>query len=553
MRLPLPLRSNPAGLKFAGEPRLINCYPEAIGNEQRTPVQLLSIAGQKAFATIASGIPSRGMIYVKELATLFSIHGSVAYKVTSAGTATAIAGTIAGSNPVIMERGPARNMSATVEISIASPGVVSWTNHRLAAGTQVQFTTTGSLPTGLTSGTTYYVLASGLTANSFSVSETDAGSAVNTSGGQSGTHTATRVDDTYQVVIVSDLASYCIEDGQIIYISLPKVANSVCFLDNRFVFDHEDGSYSWSPLNNALTISGLDYATAEARPDGLVRAFASRGELWLFGTETTEIHSGTSDAELPFQPLGGTFIDKGCASKMSVVQFDNAPHWLGHDGIYYRGAGYNAQRISTHAVERAIKDVSDWTTIRAYVDTVEGHTFLVVTCADWTWAYDAATGSWHERKSYQRNDWRAWPYAYAFGKRIVGDKASGALNELDEDTYSERGDPIRSEIILPDIPGKFTFDALELDVATGTGLNVVSTADGYNPQVMLRWSDDGGYTWSNERTHDLGVQGKYDERVLFTRLGSSRSIRGRRYSIAVSDNVLKSFALGDIRGKALPL
>ena len=97
-------------------------------------------------------------------------------------------------------------------------------------------------------------------------------------------------------------------------------------------------------------------------------------------------------------------------------------------------------------------------------------------------------------KSYQRNDWRAWPYAYAFGKRIVGDKASGALNELDEDTYSERGDPIRSEIILPDIPGKFTFDALELDVATGTGLNVVSTADGYNPQVMLRWSDDGGYT-----------------------------------------------------------
>ena len=111
----------PCRSEVRGEPRLINCYPEAIGNEQRTPVQLLSIAGQKAFATIASGIPSRGMIYVKELATLFSIHGSVAYKVTSAGTATAIAGTIAGSNPVIMERGPARNMSATVEISIASP------------------------------------------------------------------------------------------------------------------------------------------------------------------------------------------------------------------------------------------------------------------------------------------------------------------------------------------------------------------------------------------------------------------------------------------------
>jgi len=53
------------------------------------------------------------------------------------------------------------------------------------------FTTTGALPTGITAGTTYYVIAAGLTANAFEVSATRGGSAVNTSGSQSGTHTAT--------------------------------------------------------------------------------------------------------------------------------------------------------------------------------------------------------------------------------------------------------------------------------------------------------------------------------------------------------------------------
>lgn len=79
----------------------------------------------------------------------------------------------------------------TVTMTIASPCVVSLTSHGFPAGTPVVFTTTGALPTGLTSGSTYYVLASGLTANAFEVSATVGGSAVNTSGSQSGVHTVT--------------------------------------------------------------------------------------------------------------------------------------------------------------------------------------------------------------------------------------------------------------------------------------------------------------------------------------------------------------------------
>lgn len=74
-------------------------------------------------------------------------------------------------------------------VTIASPGVFSYTAHGLVANDTVQFTTTGALPTGLTASTNYYVISSGLTANAFQVSTTQGGSAVNTSGSQSGVHT----------------------------------------------------------------------------------------------------------------------------------------------------------------------------------------------------------------------------------------------------------------------------------------------------------------------------------------------------------------------------
>lgn len=82
--------------------------------------------------------------------------------------------------------------SATVTMTIATPGVISWTAHGLAVGNKVQFSTSGALPTGLTAGTTYFVKTTP-DANSFTVSATNGGAAVATSGTQSGTHTGTTV------------------------------------------------------------------------------------------------------------------------------------------------------------------------------------------------------------------------------------------------------------------------------------------------------------------------------------------------------------------------
>jgi len=81
--------------------------------------------------------------------------------------------------------------SSTVTITIATPGVVTWTNHGLSANDPVQFTTTGALPTGLTAGVVYYVVGgASLTTDTFRVSASAGGAAINTTGSQSGTQTA---------------------------------------------------------------------------------------------------------------------------------------------------------------------------------------------------------------------------------------------------------------------------------------------------------------------------------------------------------------------------
>lgn len=82
--------------------------------------------------------------------------------------------------------------SPNVTISIATPGVITVPNN-CVAGQAVVFATSSALPTGLTAGTTYYVIAAGLTTNAFEVSTSAGGSAVNTSGSQSGVQSVTTI------------------------------------------------------------------------------------------------------------------------------------------------------------------------------------------------------------------------------------------------------------------------------------------------------------------------------------------------------------------------
>lgn len=71
---------------------------------------------------------------------------------------------------------------------VAATDLFSSTGHGLVSGIPVIFSTTGTLPAGLALNTTYYVIASGLTANDFRVSATLGGSTIDVTDTGTGTH-----------------------------------------------------------------------------------------------------------------------------------------------------------------------------------------------------------------------------------------------------------------------------------------------------------------------------------------------------------------------------
>lgn len=87
-----------------------------------------------------------------------------------------------------------RDYATTFTVTIASPAVVTCTEHGLYEDDEIELETTGALPTGLTASTatirtSYFVIRNGITANTFQLSTDLQGDAITTTGTQSGTHT----------------------------------------------------------------------------------------------------------------------------------------------------------------------------------------------------------------------------------------------------------------------------------------------------------------------------------------------------------------------------
>lgn len=105
----------------------------------------------------------------------------------------------------------AQAKTATVTMTIASPCVVTWAAHGITAGQPVDFTTAGTLPTGIVAGVTYYVIAAGLAANTFRIATSPGGPAIGTSGSQSGAHTG-KQSLTWPVFKAAILAEMPVDD-----------------------------------------------------------------------------------------------------------------------------------------------------------------------------------------------------------------------------------------------------------------------------------------------------------------------------------------------------
>ena len=315
----------------------------------------------------------------------------------------------------------------------------------------------------------------------------------------------------------------------------------VAFIDGYFVFIRPDtGQFYWSAIDDATNLGALDFATAEGSPDDMVSILADHRELWLFGESTTEVWINTG-SEAVFERNAGAFMEHGCAAAFSAQKMDNTVFWVGKDengsGVVYRAQGYSPVKISTKAIDEQLQRSTDISGARAYTYQQDGHSFYVLNVPglDTTLVYDVASGAWHERAELVDGEYephRGNFHVYAFSKHLIGAE-DGKVYWYDTTKKTNNGDTrvldrISPHAAAPDLRD-IRFNLLELDCTVGKG-----KGDGSEAFVMLRYSNDGGESWTGWRTASLGAIGQRNTRARFLRCGMSRD---RVWHIRVTDDV----------------
>jgi hypothetical protein len=164
-----------------------------------------------------------------------------------------------------------------------------------------------------------------------------------------------------------------------------------------------------------------------------------------------------------------------------------------------------------------------------------------------TWCFNSVTGRWHRWSSYPYagvdGRHRANCYCYHAGKHLIGDFEVSSIYRVDVDTYSDYGNTIRAQVVLPPIEkaGRYLYhNRLELEIKNGVGLSV---GQGSDPQIMLDWSDTDQRTWSNEHWRSMGKIGEYRKAVTWNGLGRAKK---RNYRVTIADPVEREISGFDL-------
>ena len=335
-------------------------------------------------------------------------------------------------------------------------------------------------------------------------------------------------------------------------------ADVVDIVDNYFVYNRPN-TQQWGSSNILSPISAqLAFSSKDGAPDNLVSIIVDHREVYLLGETSSEVWIDAGLFPFAFQRIPGTNTQHGIAAKFSVARLGNSFAYVSRN---VRGQaqimmmnGYTPTRISTHAVENTLVDkyIED---ARAWTYQLEGHEVYVVSfpTLDLTWAYDVSTGMWHKWLSVDNQNvfhrHRGNCQANFQNLNLVGDYANGLVYQLDQANYTDNGNEIRRVRRAPHMVSDYQrqyFDELQIYFQPGVGLSNGLT-DNENPQAMLRWSDDGGSTWSREYWVSIGTQGAYKNRAIWRRMGWARD---RVFEVVVTDPINAVIIAANLKASA---
>jgi Phage stabilisation protein len=373
--------------------------------------------------------------------------------------------------------------------------------------------------------------------------------------------------------------------------------NTVDTVDNYFVYNRPNtqqfgASDPLSPISQTTS-----FASKDGAPDNLVSIIVDHREVFLLGEASSEVWIDVGAVPFPFQRIPGTSTQHGIAAVYSMARLANSFAYVSRNnrgqGMIVQMNGYIPQRISTHAVENTLVNQYIDDAI-AYTYQLEGHECYVVTfpTIDLTWVYDATTQMWHKWLSvdnanvYHRH--RSNCSAVFQNMVLVGDYANGKIYELDRSNYTDDGSEVRrlrrAPHLVADLQRQY-FDEFQIQFQPGVGTtgfykpesaiyiqspyiiysdasliigaldnvilgiqNTINATDVTTyPQAMLRWSNDGGSTWSREYWVTIGSMGRFKNRAIWRRLGMARD---RVFEVVVTDPVKAVIVSANLKASA---
>ena len=338
-------------------------------------------------------------------------------------------------------------------------------------------------------------------------------------------------DNGIQIIIVDGPFGYTLTLSGDVFAKIADAdfpgADTVTFLNQRFIINEPDsGRFFCSDLISGTSYDALNFATAEFAPDNLVRVLADSGQLYLFGTNTTEIWGDSGAADFPYAKVGGGAVEWGLEARWSLAKYMSSMAFLGRNRLgqvqVCLMSGAQVQPISNPQIESELTTYGETSNATGFAYMVNGHPFYQINfpSVGKSWLYDGQSRAWSRLES--SGGLHRVQGAIQFLGNIYGaDFENGRFYRVDPDEYTDDGKVIAREFVSRhQSVGDFThMPEMWLEMESGVGLQL---GQGSDPQIMMQISRDGGHTWGNELWRSFGRVGKYAYRAVWRRLGRSR-------------------------------
>lgn len=323
---------------------------------------------------------------------------------------------------------------------------------------------------------------------------------------------------------------------------LPDPATQIAFLDGYgLALDANRSEVRFSGLEDFSTWDPLDVFQRNDLADKWLAMIVVHKEIWLFGSQTSSVYYNSGDVDIPFVPNPSVSIARGTIAPFSVGLLNGSPIWLADDLTVRYAQGYTPQRVSTHAVEYAIAQMNTVFDAWCSVYQEQGHTLYVLNfpTADQTWVYDLTSGLWHERGVWNGLDFDVMNVtccAATSTANLVLARTGSQVFEMAQ-TFAVETDGmtglrrVRRAPHLNKSLNRIRYARMRLLMEVGLGL---SSGQGSDPQIMLRYSDDGGQSFGGETLASAGPIGDYGTIPEWFQLGQARD---RVFELSVSDPI----------------